>query len=56
VDIMVLREHFCFFQNITKGHRKKEEPAFNIIGSCADLLHFHADAEGFIHIMKGALL
>jgi nitrogenase molybdenum-iron protein alpha/beta subunit len=31
-----------------------EAPAFNLIGSCADLFRFRSDAEEFIRIMAGA--
>ncbi|EJO5349171.1 nitrogenase component 1 [Clostridium botulinum] len=39
---------------LPKDVEKTQEPTFNIIGSCADLFRFHADAEELIRIMKGA--
>ncbi len=33
---------------------KTREPTFNIVGSCADLFNFHADANEIIRIMEGA--
>ncbi|WP_434282266.1 nitrogenase component 1 [Clostridium botulinum] len=39
---------------LPKDVEKTEEPTFNIIGSCADLFRFNADAEEIIRIMKGA--
>lgn len=33
---------------------KTLRPTFNIIGSCADLFRFHADAEELVRIMEGA--
>lgn len=41
-------------KTLPKGIEKTGEPTFNIIGSCADLFRFHADAEEIIRIMKGA--
>ncbi|AVQ44873.1 nitrogenase component 1 [Clostridium botulinum] len=41
-------------KTLPKDVEKTEEPTFNIIGSCADLFRFHADAEEIIRIMKGA--
>ncbi len=41
-------------KTLPKDIKKTEEPTFNIIGSCADLFRFHADAEELIRIMKGA--
>ncbi|ACQ54444.1 nitrogen fixation protein NifE [Clostridium botulinum] len=41
-------------KTLPKDIEKTEEPTFNIIGSCADLFRFHADAEEIIRIMKGA--
>ncbi|OPD23146.1 nitrogen fixation protein NifE [Clostridium botulinum] len=39
---------------LPKDVEKTKEPTFNIIGSCADLFRFNADAEEIIRIMKGA--
>jgi len=33
---------------------KTQEPTFNLIGSCADLFNFHADANEIVRIMEGA--
>ncbi len=33
---------------------KTPEPTFNLIGSCADLFNFHADANEIVRIMEGA--
>lgn len=41
-------------KTLPKDIEKTEEPTFNIIGSCADLFRFHADAEELIRIMNGA--
>ncbi|WP_053955218.1 nitrogenase component 1 [Inediibacterium massiliense] len=41
-------------KTLPKDIQKTQEPTFNIIGSCADLFRFHADAEEMIRIMKGA--
>ncbi|MDS1001975.1 nitrogenase component 1 [Clostridium sporogenes] len=41
-------------KTLPKDIEKTEEPTFNIIGSCADLFRFHADAEEIIRIMEGA--
>ena len=39
---------------LPRNIEKTEESTFNIIGSCADLFRFHADAEEVIRIMKEA--
>ena len=39
---------------LPKDIEKTQEPTFNIIGSCADLFRFHADAEELIRIVEGA--
>ncbi|WP_315122034.1 nitrogenase component 1 [uncultured Clostridium sp.] len=41
-------------KTLPKDIGKTQEPTFNIIGSCADLFRFHADAEELIRIMNGA--
>ncbi|WP_129598257.1 nitrogenase component 1 [Anaerophilus nitritogenes] len=41
-------------KTLPKDIQKTQEPTFNIIGSCADLFRFHADAQEMIRIMKGA--
>lgn len=33
---------------------KTQKPTFNIVGSCADLFNFHADANEIVRIMEGA--
>lgn len=38
---------------MTKGGEKSKNPTFNLIGSCADLLHFQADAAEICRLMKG---
>lgn len=39
---------------LPKNIEKTKKPTFNIIGSCADLFRFHADAKEIIRIMNGA--
>ncbi len=41
-------------QVLPRDTDKTEQPTFNIIGSCADLFRFQADAAEILRIMKGA--
>lgn len=41
-------------QVLPKDSERTKRPTFNIIGSCADLFRFQADAAEIIRIMKGA--
>jgi nitrogenase molybdenum-iron protein alpha/beta subunit len=41
-------------KSLTAGGEPADPPAFNLIGSCADLFRFRSDAEEIIRIMEGA--
>lgn len=41
-------------KNLPKERNKTHQPTFNLIGSCADLFRFYADAQELIRLMEGA--
>ena len=41
-------------KELPKEREKTSNPTFNIIGSCADMFRFQADAEEMVRILKGA--
>ena len=45
---------FLLTETLPARIEKTSEPTFNIIGSCADMFRFQADAHELIRIMKGA--
>lgn len=41
-------------KTLPKEREKTPQPTFNLIGSCADLFRFHADAKELVRLMEGA--
>jgi hypothetical protein len=41
-------------KSLPKDAGRTAQPTFNVIGSCADLFRFQADAREILRIMKGS--